>query len=236
MLNALPFLIFLQNITFFAAISGYNNVLERREFIMTELILSGIIGYVIGSLSPSALLSKIKGENLREKGTGNLGATNTAIILGKGYGAFVMLFDILKAVLASLIAAAIFKNTALVPLVSGVFAVVGHIFPFYLKFRGGKGLATFGGLILSFDPVMFLILLILTLILMFVFNYGVAMPLSACVLFPLLALLKTKSITVFILTFAASLLVFIKHIPNLKKAINKQDPTTRDYLLKLKNN
>lgn len=203
---------------------------------MTQLILSGIIGYVIGSLSPSALLSKIKHQNFREKGTGNLGATNTMLILGKGYGAFVMLFDIFKAVLAAALAGAIFKKTALASLVSGVFAVVGHIFPFYLKFHGGKGLATFGGLILSFDPVLFLILLALTLILMFVFNYGVAMPLSASILFPLLALLKTRSIVVFILTLAASLLVFIKHLPNLKKALKKEDTTVRGYLLKLKKN
>lgn len=203
---------------------------------MSELVLSGIIGYAIGSLSPSYLLSKIKKQNFREKGTGNLGATNTMLILGKGYGAFVMLFDIFKAVAAAAVAGAIFKKTAMASLVAGVFAVVGHIFPFYLKFRGGKGLATFGGLILSFDPVMFLILLALTLILMFVFNYGVAMPMSACVLFPILALLKTRSIAVFALTFLASLLVFIKHFPNLKKALNKDDATVRDYILKLKKN
>ena len=203
---------------------------------MTDLILSGVIGYVIGSLSPSYLLSKIKGENFREKGTKNLGATNTAIILGKGYGAFVMLFDIFKAVLAAIVAGVVFKKTALASLVSGVFSVVGHIFPFYLKFSGGKGLATFGGLILSFDPTMFCILLVITLVLMFLFNYGVAMPLSASILFPILALLKTKSLAVFMLTFLASLLVFIKHIPNLKRAINKEDITTRDYIAKLKRN
>lgn len=203
---------------------------------MTDFVLSGIIGYVIGSLSPSYLLSKIKGENLREKGTRNLGATNAAIILGKGYGAFVMLFDIFKAVLAAIVAGVVFKKTALASLVSGVFAVVGHIFPFYLKFSGGKGLATFGGLILSFDPTMFCILLIITLVLMFLFNYGVAMPLSASILFPILALLKTKSLAVFILTLSASLIVFIKHLPNLKRAINKEDTTARDYLLKFKKN
>ena len=203
---------------------------------MFELILSGIIGYLIGSISPSYLLSKIKGENLRKKGTGNLGATNTAIILGKGYGAFVMLFDIFKAVLASQLSSLIFKGNALAPLVSSALSVAGHIFPFYLKFRGGKGLATFGGLILSFDPVMFLILLALTLILMFVFNYGVAMPMSASILFPILALLKTKSLAVFTITLLASLLVFLKHLPNLKRAINKEDHTVRDYIIKLKKN
>ncbi len=200
---------------------------------MTEIILSSLIGYLIGSLSPSALLSKIKKENFRKQGTGNLGATNTMIILGKGYGAFVMMFDIFKAFASVMIAAAIFPEIRLAGLVSGVFAVIGHIFPFYLKFRGGKGLAAFGGLILSFDPLMFLALLILTLILMLLFNYGVAMPISAAVLFPVLAFLKTKNLAVFALTLAASALVIYKHIPNLKKALKKDDTTVRDYLKKL---
>lgn len=200
---------------------------------MTEVILSSLIGYLIGSLSPSALLSKIKKENFRKQGTGNLGATNTMIILGKGYGALVMLFDIFKAFISALIAAAIFPELKLAGLVSGVFAVIGHIFPFYLKFRGGKGLAAFGGLILSFDPLMFLALLILTLILMFLFNYGVAMPISAAVLFPFLAFLKTKNLAVFVLTLTASALIIYKHIPNLKRALKKDDTTVRDYLKKL---
>ncbi|MEE1280225.1 MAG: glycerol-3-phosphate acyltransferase, partial [Oscillospiraceae bacterium] len=200
---------------------------------MYEIALSILMGYLMGSLSPSALFSKIKKVNLRKQGTGNLGATNTMIILGKGYGTFVMLFDIFKAFASAMIASAIFPDAQLAGLVSGVFAVIGHIFPFYLKFRGGKGLAAFGGLILSFDPVIFLSLLILTLILMLLFNYGVAMPISAAVLFPILAFLKTKNLAVFALTLAASALIIYKHIPNLKKAISKDDATIRDYLKKL---
>ncbi len=200
---------------------------------MFEIALSSLIGYIIGSLSPSALLSKIKNVNLRKQGTGNLGATNTMLVLGKGYGAFVMLFDIFKAFAAFTIASSLFAQLEMAGLLSGVFAVLGHIFPFYLKFRGGKGLAAFGGLILSFDPLMFLILLVFTLILMLIFNYGVAMPVSAAVLFPLLAFIKTKNLVVFALTFIASALIIYKHIPNLKKAVNKDDATVRDYLRKL---
>lgn len=200
---------------------------------MYEIALSGLVGYIIGSLSPSALLSKIKKENFRKQGTGNLGATNTMIILGKGYGAFVMFFDIFKAFAAFMLATKLFPQFEHSGLLAGVFAVIGHIFPFYLKFRGGKGLAAFGGLILSFDPFIFLLLLILTLILMFLFNYGVAMPISAAVLFPILAFLKTKNLAVFALTLVASVLIIFKHIPNLKKAVNKDDATVRDYLKKL---
>lgn len=197
---------------------------------MTDIFLSCIIGYAIGSLSPSYFLSKIKHQNFREKGTGNLGATNTMLILGKSYGAFVMFFDIFKAVVAAVIAGSLFKEIPLAALISAAFAVVGHIFPFYLNFRGGKGLATFGGLILSFDPIMFLILLVITLVFMFAFNYGVAMPISAAVLFPIMALVKTKNFIVFVITTAVSLLVIFRHIPNLKKAVKKEDTTVRDYL------
>lgn len=200
---------------------------------MTKMVLSSLIGYLIGSLSPSALLAKIKKQNLKEQGTGNLGATNTMLILGKSYGAFVMLFDIFKAFAASRIAAALFPELKLAGLLSGVFSVVGHVFPFYLKFRGGKGLAAFGGMILAFDPLMFLLLLALTLTLMFVFNYGVAMPFSAAILFPVLALLSTKNLAVFALALAAGLLLVFKHLPNLKRALKKEDKTVRDYMKKL---
>ncbi len=200
---------------------------------MTKMVLSSLIGYLIGSLSPSALLAKIKKQNLKEQGTGNLGATNTMLILGKSYGAFVMLLDIFKAFAASRIAVALFPELKLAGLLSGVFSVVGHVFPFYLKFRGGKGLAAFGGMILAFDPLMFLLLLALTLTLMFVFNYGVAMPFSAAILFPVLALLSTKNLAVFALALAAGLLLVFKHLPNLKRALKKEDKTVRDYMKKL---
>ena len=124
-------------------------------------ILSGIMGYLLGCLNPAALFAKAKKIDLRKKGTGNLGATNTTIVLGKKYGVIVMLFDIFKAYLAVKLAKVLFPKAALAWLFAGGAAVVGHIYPFYMRFKGGKGLACLGGAVLAISPSMFLVLILI---------------------------------------------------------------------------
>lgn len=120
-----------------------------------ETVISLVIGYLLGTLSPAALFAKLKKVNLRKRGTGNLGATNTTMVLGKQYGALVMILDIGKAFLACKLAELLFPELAVAGLLAGAAAVVGHIYPFYMKFKGGKGLAAFGGMILAYNPWMF---------------------------------------------------------------------------------
>lgn len=189
-----------------------------------------LIGYLLGSLSPAALLSKLKHTDLKSVGTKNLGASNAMLIFGKGSGAFVMLVDILKAYLASRIAGALFPKLALAGLIAGLGAVIGHVFPFYMHFRGGKGLAAFGGMILAFDGWMFLLLLTLGIVLMVIVNYSVAMPMSAAVLFPILALVKTRSLGAFLVCAAASVLVIVKHWSNIEKGKSGRDINIREFI------
>ena len=195
-----------------------------------EIAFSLIIGYLLGSLNPAALLSKLKNINFREQGTRNLGASNTLLILGKKYGALVMLFDIIKAVIAANLAKWLFPKLALASLLAGCAAVVGHIFPFYLGFRGGKGLAAFGGLVLAYDPAMFLFLLVLGIVLMLIVNYSFILPMSAAFLFPFLALYKSQQVEVFLLTLAASVLVIIKHWSNIGKARRGEEMKIREFI------
>ncbi len=188
-----------------------------------------LLGYLLGTISPSALVSKLKKTNLKEVGTHNLGATNTMLNFGKGWGAFVMLFDIAKAFAAFKLAELIFPTASLIGLVAGSSAVVGHIYPFYLNFKGGKGLAAFGGLVLAFNPLIFCFLLVFALILMFIVNYSFIMPYSASVLFPILAGLHAKSWLVFGITLAISALLAFKHRDNVKKALHGEDIQIRGY-------
>ena len=148
---------------------------------MTEMILSAAIGYGLGQLSPAALISKLKNKDLRENGTGTLGATNTLLVFGKAYGIAVMIFDVLKAFFAIKIAKYLFPRYLFVGLVAGCFAVIGHIFPSYLNFRGGKGVATFAGLILAYDIRLLLGLLGIAVIVMIVTDTGHYGPVSAAV-------------------------------------------------------
>jgi len=114
-------------------------------------------------------------------------------------------------------------------ILAGGASVVGHIYPFYLKFKGGKGLASYGGMILALDPALFMMLLAIALVLMFIVNYGVAMPMSACVLFPFLYARNHDMISIAIAVLV-SLLVLFKHAPNVGKARRGEDVKVRDYI------
>ena len=143
-----------------------------------------LIGYLLGSLNPAHFLSQRKGVDLRNEGTGNLGATNTALVLGKKAGIVVLVFDIFKSYFAAKIAKIMFPHLAIAGLVSSIGVLIGHCFPVFLRFQGGKALAAYGGLILAYDHWIFLVLLTLGTILCFAFNYGVLMALTAGTLFP----------------------------------------------------
>lgn len=197
-----------------------------------KVIFSIILGYLFGSISPSYMLAKIKHENFREKGTGNLGATNTMVILGKWYGIGVMLFDFFKAYFAVKIAKALVPTYSVVWLMSGSAAVLGHVFPFYIKFKGGKGLACFGGVVLAYDVFAFLTLLIISLVLMFVFDYGTAMPISASVLFPFFVLGGNGGVPAFIVSAFLGGLIIFKHWSNVMKARRGEDTRVREYIKK----
>lgn len=189
-----------------------------------------ILGYLLGSISPSALISKVKKKDLRENGTGNLGATNVLINFGKLFAVLVMLFDIMKAFFIVKFTAYLFPLSSVIPLAAGAAAVVGHIFPFYMKFKGGKGLAAYGGMVLAYDPSSFLFLLILGVSLMLILNYAVIIPTSASVLFPIFTLIKTGDYRIFIVTVIVSAVLVFAHINNILEVIHGCSPKIREYI------
>ncbi len=189
-----------------------------------------IFGYLLGSLSPAALVSKIKRKNLRKNGTGNLGATNVMLNFGKKYGALVMLLDIAKAFVTVKLAAFFFPADTIIPLLAGTAVVAGHVYPFYMKFKGGKGLAAFGGLILAYDTTIFLILLVIGLALMLILNYGVVLPVSASILFPISTGLRYNSLTVALTASIVSIIIVIAHIANIEAVFNGSATKIREYI------
>lgn len=199
---------------------------------MVEIILSILLGYLFGALNPAEWLSRRKNTDLREQGTGNLGATNTLLVFGKKYGAFVMLFDIMKAVISVRLAQKLFPSLSVAGLLAGSFSVVGHVYPFYLNFKGGKGLAAFAGLVLGVDPMLFLMLALVSIAFMLIVNYSVAMPMSAGALFPVLYGLRTGNMTAFLIAAAVSILIICKHFSNIGKARSGEDVKIRDYIQK----
>jgi glycerol-3-phosphate acyltransferase PlsY len=118
-------------------------------------LICALIGYAFGSIQTAYILGKIKGIDIREHGSGNAGTTNTLRVLGTKAGLIVFAGDMLKSIIAVLLCKALFlkANTDIAPLITiytGLGCVLGHNFPFYLRFKGGKGIATTGGIMIAF--------------------------------------------------------------------------------------
>lgn len=196
---------------------------------MAQGIGSIVIGYLLGGLNPALVIATLKKANLREMGTGNLGATNVTMSVGKSYGVFVMVLDILKAFFAAKLAAWIFPQLPRAGLLAGCGAVYGHVFPVYLKFRGGKGLAAFGGMILELDPLLFVLLLGIGFLAVFFTGHAVAMTFAAALAAPVFAGFRLHSFAVFCIVLVASLLLLYKHRENLEKIKTGKEQSLRDY-------
>lgn len=195
-----------------------------------NIIICLLLGYLMGSVNPATMIAKRKQKNIREIGTGNAGATNVMLNFGKVYGAVVMLFDIAKAFCAFCIAELLFPQLAVAGYLAGMAAVAGHIFPFYLGFKGGKGLAPFGGFVLASNPMLFQFLLVTGLMLMLVINYGVVLPYYGGVLFPVAMGILKRSLPVFFLCATASTMLMKAHVSNLKKAFSGDGEKIREYI------
>lgn len=192
-------------------------------------LFSALVGYFVGGINPALFIGRIKKTDLRNHGTGNLGATNVTLSVGKGYGVFVMLFDIMKAFFSAKIAAFFFPAAVYAGLVAGAGAVVGHVYPIYLGFHGGKGLAAFGGMILALDPLLFLLLLLIGLFAVAVTGYAVALTFSAAIAAPILAAWRTGNLIVSLLVASASTLLLWKHRENIDKIRSGAEKSMRDF-------
>jgi len=178
---------------------------------------SCVIGYLFGSLNFANLLGKLKKTDVRELGTKNAGATNVAYIFGTHVGLIVAFFDILKAILAITITRIIFPQNLYADLITGTGCVLGHIFPVFMQFKGGKGLAPLSGVVIAINVKFFLLLAILAIAMIYITHYGIAAAMVAITLFPLLMLFSTRDFIAFSIVCFISIVMFIKHIPNLKR-------------------
>lgn len=199
-----------------------------------QTVLSLVIGYLVGCINPARIVGKKKHVNLKETGTGNLGATNTALVLGRKAGYFVLFFDMFKSFFSYKLAKLLFPQLAAAGVIACIGVILGHAFPVFYGFQGGKSLAAFGGLVLAHDPLQFVILLTLGIIMSFVMNYGVYLAVTATTLFPFISWVRSGSLMTFLSTATASGIVLALHFGNLRRAITGEDPIhTRDGFQKI---
>lgn len=197
-----------------------------------KIVICLLLGYLIGSLSPAALIAKLKRKDIRKAGTGNLGATNTMLNFGKKFGIAVMIFDIFKGFLACKLATWIAPEIEWLAMAAGFLAVIGHCFPFYLKFKGGKGLAAFGGMILAYNPLFFLFVLTTGVLLIILTNHSVFLTYYAALIFPIFVAFTSDDISVLLIATIASVFIMMIFIPNIKKTLSGKESKVRDFIKK----
>ncbi len=199
------------------------------------LSASVFIGYCIGTLSPAALIAKLKKRNIRKSGTGNLGASNVMLHFGKWLGIFVMALDILKSFLAARLCEFLFPTVGYIGMIAGIAAILGHIFPFYMHFKGGKGLAAFGGLIMAYEPWLLAFVLAVGSILMLIINYSFIMPYFAAVVYVSYVAYTSHSLFLSLLASVPAVLIMAMHFENIVKAIKGTDVKIRKVAVTKKN-
>lgn len=179
-----------------------------------------LLAYLIGSSSMSFYLSKLNHVDLTKKGSKNLGASNTMILMGWKAGILVALHDILKAVLAIYLASQIAGDLPYIRAIAGVACVYGHIFPFYLKFKGGKGFASFIGMTLALNWKFALALIVIIIIVTLITDYIVSGTLTSITITPIFFGIYNHNIYLALIILLASLVILYKHRENIPRIIN----------------
>lgn len=203
------------------------------------IILSIIVAYLLGSI-PSAVWYGLHfhGIDVRKHGSGNAGATNTFRVLGKRAGSIVMLVDILKGLTATMLAFFLIKTHAIdhgqlieYKLLLGVVAVIGHVFPLYTNFKGGKGVATLLGMVVSIQPWVALSCIVVFLLTLTFSKYVSLSSLLATLAFPLLLMVppfKTDEPILIFFGFLMFVVLAITHKKNIVRLLNGDE--NRTYL------
>jgi glycerol-3-phosphate acyltransferase PlsY len=189
---------------------------------MNPYIITAVGSYLAGSIPFGYLLVRLfRGEDIRQSGSGNIGATNVSR-KSPGLGLLTLLLDALKGLIPVMLASRAFSGTEGLQLgaVAALAAIVGHLFPLWLKFHGGKGVATGLGAWLGYAPKSVLVMVIVFVVMVAVFRYISLGSITAAAIFPLAARWRgdDHGLPVVLACMAASaLLIIVKHGPNIQR-------------------
>ncbi|MBE6969292.1 MAG: glycerol-3-phosphate acyltransferase [Ruminococcaceae bacterium] len=188
---------------------------------------AAVIGYLFGCSSMALYLSKWKGIDLRQGGSKNLGASNALMLMGWKAAVLVGAHDIGKAWLAIFMVKRFFPDVELVGFIAGVSCVLGHMYPFYLKFKGGKGFAAYIGMMLALNFKAALVILAVLVILTLITDYIVVGTVTTVVGYPAWVAYQTHSIFAVCLLLVATGAILYKHRVNCVRIANGTEPGFR---------
>ncbi len=184
------------------------------------LLIALPLSYLIGAIPFGLLFSRAVGKDVRQEGSGNIGATNVNRVLGKKLGALTLLCDVAKGYLPVFLAAFYLPPTAdsaWIIALCGLAAVVGHMFSVYLGFTGGKGVATALGVFLFYSPLAILCLLFLFIAVVYLSGFVSAGSLAAAAVVPFLLFFFDSGIEIVFVAFVIAILIWVKHSANIKR-------------------
>ncbi|BDG80167.1 glycerol-3-phosphate acyltransferase [Bacillus halotolerans] len=184
-----------------------------------------ILAYLIGSIPSGLIVGKLaKGIDIREHGSGNLGATNAFRTLGVKAGSVVIAGDILKGTLAA--ALPYLMHVDIHPLLAGVIAVLGHVFPVFAKFKGGKAVATSGGVLLFYAPLLFITMVAVFFIFLYLTKF-VSLSSMLTGIYTVIYSLFVHDKYLLIVVTLLTVFVIYRHRANIKRIINKTEPKVK---------
>jgi len=189
-----------------------------------QTIIAILIGYAFGCIQAAYIISKIVGKmDIREHGSGNAGASNITTIMGVKYGFIVGIVDVLKGLIAVLIIKWIYPDSPDLAYLSGIMAIVGHIFPFYMKFKGGKGVAALVGMMFGLDWKLGLLFLLLVAIPALLTDFIVIGSFTAFTALPIVTYILGYPIIFTFIGVCLTVLSFYLHRFNIQRIKNKEE-------------
>ena len=182
-----------------------------------------LLGYLLGCSNLAYYISRARKYDIRQSGTGNLGASNATVLFGWKAGVAVAVHDAGKALLAVLLAKLLFPDLEYAGAAAGVAAVLGHNFPFYLNFKGGKGTASFVGLTLALNWKLALAVLVILVLATVVTDYIVIGTFSIIATVPAYMGIFAHNLVLMAIIGIASFAIFFKHWENIGRLIRKEE-------------
>lgn len=187
-----------------------------------QIALLLVIAYLLGAIPTGLIVGKLFfNKDIRNFGSGNLGATNTFRVLGKNAGIFVTIFDVAKGVLPATFP--ILFDLDIHGIWFGLAAIIGHVYPIYLKFKGGKAVATSAGVILGVNPIVFLIIAVIFFTLLFTTRM-VSLTSILTSIGNFITTLFFDDIILKLISFLIMLIIIIRHHSNIKRIISGTEP------------
>ncbi|MGI6257849.1 MAG: glycerol-3-phosphate 1-O-acyltransferase PlsY [Anaerovoracaceae bacterium] len=184
------------------------------------LVIAALIAYLMGNISPSILIARAHGIDIRKEGSGNAGTTNVLRVLGKKAAAATLIIDVLKGTVAVVLAGVLLGQQA--AMICVVAVMVGHVWPIFFRFKGGKGVATAFGALCGLDPLLGLSALGVVVVFVLITRRMSAGSIAGAAFFPVLAYFFEPDFI--ILGSVLALIVLWKHRSNIGRLVRGEEP------------